>query len=234
MAIDLGTNTEIAIGNDDKIIVTSCASGPAFEGSGLKCGTGAVGGAIEKIEIDDDLKVKCETIDKIPPIGICGSGLIDAIAQMLDKGIIDWMGKFTKGEKELVIAENEDRIFLDGEDIDNLKLAKSAISVGAKVVMKHYGVDVKDVEKVYLAGAFGTYIDLDNAVKIGMLPDVSPEKIDKVGNAAVEGARQVLISQEKRKEAEEISKKIGHISLEMEEDFQYKFMEELGFDKYRE
>ena len=99
--------------------------------------------------------------------------------------------------------------------------------------MKHYGVDVKDVEKLYLAGAFGTYIDLDNAVKIGMLPDVSPEKIDKVGNAAVEGARQVLISQEKRKEAEEISKKIDHISLEMEEDFQYKFMEELGFDKYR-
>lgn len=233
IAIDIGTNTEIAIGNEDKIIVTSCASGPAFEGSGLKCGIGAVEGAIQNVEIGGDLKAKHETIGNMPPIGICGSGLIDALAQMLDRGVIDWTGKFCKGEKEFIIAEDGARIFLDGEDIDNLKLAKSAISVGAKVVMKHYGVNVKDIEKLYLAGAFGTYINPENALKIGMLPDISLEKIDKVGNAAVEGARQVLISQEKRKEAEEISKTIKHVRLEIEEDFQYKFMAELGFDKYK-
>jgi uncharacterized 2Fe-2S/4Fe-4S cluster protein (DUF4445 family) len=233
MAIDIGTNTEIAIGNKDEIIITSCASGPAFEGSGLKCGIGAIEGAIQKVEISDDLKAKYETIGNMPPIGICGSGLIDALARMLDTGIIDWTGKLSKGEKEFVIAEDGNRIFLDGEDIDNLKLAKSAICVGMKVVMKHYGVNVKDIEKLYVAGAFGTYINSENALKIGMLPDIPLEKIDKVGNAAVEGARQVLISQKKRKEAEEISKKIKHIRLEMEKNFQYKFMRELGFDKYK-
>lgn len=233
MAIDIGTNTEIAIGNEDKIIVTSCASGPAFEGSGLKCGMGAVEGTVQKVEISEDLKVKYETIGNVPPIGICGSGLIDALAQMLDRRIIDWRGKFSKGEKEFVIAENGARIFLDGEDIDNLKLAKSAISVGTKVVMDHYGVDVKDIEKLYIAGAFGNYINLENAFKIGMFSNIPPKKIFKVGNAAIEGARQVLISQEKRKEAEEISKKIKHVRLEMEEDFQYKFVRELGFNKYK-
>ena len=98
MAIDIGTNTEIIIGNKDRLIATSAASGPAFEGSGIKCGTGAVSGAIQKVEIDENWKVKYETIDNMPPVGICGSGLIDVLAQMLDRGILDWTGKFTTGE----------------------------------------------------------------------------------------------------------------------------------------
>ena len=233
MTIDVGTNTEIALGNEDKIIVTSCASGPAFEGSGVKCGTGAVEGAIQKVEIDDDSKVKYETIGNAPPNGICGSGLIDVLAQMLDRKIINWTGKFSKGETEFIIAEEVYRISLDGEDIDSLKLAKSAISVGIEVVMEHYGVKVSDIEKLYLAGAFGTYINPENALKIGMLPDLRLEKIVRVGNAAIEGARQALISQEKRKEAEEIPRKTEHIRLEMEEDFHDRFVEGLCFNKYR-
>jgi uncharacterized 2Fe-2S/4Fe-4S cluster protein (DUF4445 family) len=198
MAIDIGTNTEIAIGNKEQIIVTSCASGPAFEGSGIKCGTGAIEGAISQIEIKDDLTIEYETIDDASPRGICGSGLIDILAEMLDRNIIDEKGKFSESKNKFIIKENRKPIFIDGEDIDNLKLAKAAIYVGSKAVMRHYGAELKDVERLYLAGAFGNYIDPANAIKIGMLPDFSLKKVERVGNAAIEGAKQSLIAEEKR------------------------------------
>ena len=208
MAVDIGTNTEIVLGNKDKIIITSCASGPAFEGSGLNCGTGAVEGAIQKVEIDKDWNVTFETIGGAPPIGICGSGLIDALAEMLEQGILDWTGKFSDDRKDFVITDDEHHIYFDGEDIDTLKLAKAAIAIGIKMVMRRYGVTIEDIEKIYLAGAFGTYLDLENAIKIGLLPTVQIEKLDKVGNIALEGVRYVLVSIEKREEAEMIPKKI--------------------------
>ncbi|MCW4042564.1 MAG: ATP-binding protein, partial [Candidatus Bathyarchaeota archaeon] len=220
------------IGNREKIIVTSCASGPAFEGSGIKCGTGAIEGAISQIEIKDDLSIEYETIDDASPSGICGSGLIDVLAEMLDRNIIDKKGKFLKGENRFTIKENGKPIFIDGEDIDNLKLAKAAIHVGTKAVMRHYGVELKDVERLCLAGAFGNYIDPIKAIEIGMLPDISLEKVERVGNAAIEGARQALISKEKRKDAEVIPKKTKHIRLEMEKNFQDQFVNGLLFDKY--
>jgi uncharacterized 2Fe-2S/4Fe-4S cluster protein (DUF4445 family) len=234
MAIDIGTNTEIMVGNKSRIVAASAASGPAFEGSGIKCGTGAISGAIQKVEIDENLKVKYETIDQMPPIGICGSGLIDALAQMLDRKILDWTGKFTLSENRFIIAHGENPVFLDGEDVDKLKLAKAAIAVGIRVVMRHYGVTVDGIERLYLAGAFGTYIDPVNAMKIGMLPDIPLSKIERVGNAALEGARQALISQEKRREAEAVSKMIEHVRLELEKDFQDIFAEELCFPSYME
>ncbi len=232
MAIDIGTNTEIMIGNKERIIATSCASGPAFEGSGIRWGVGGVGGAISKVEIDDDLKVKYETIDGLEPIGICGSGLVDSLAQMLERGIIDWRGKFTEGRKEFIIVKRKNPITLDGEDVDKLKLAKSAISLGARVLMDKYGVGTKDLNKIYLAGAFANYINTKNAHKIGMLPEVPLKKIEKVGNAAVEGAREALLSMKKRKEAEELARKIEHVRLEEEKDFMDEFMKELSFKKY--
>jgi uncharacterized 2Fe-2S/4Fe-4S cluster protein (DUF4445 family) len=230
MAIDIGTNTEIAIGNKEKIIVTSCASGPAFEGSGIKCGIGAIDGAISQIAIKDDLTVEYETIDDALPSGICGSGLIDILAEMLDRNIIDKKGKFSKGENKFIIKENGKKIFIDGEDIDNLKLAKAAIYVGSKSVMKHYGAELKDVEMLYLAGAFGNYVNPSNAIKIGMLPDISLKKIESVGNAAIEGAKQSLIAKEKRIDAEEIPIKTKHIRLEMEKDFHDQFVNGLFFN----
>ena len=232
MMIDIGTNTEIALGNKDSIIVTSCASGPAFEGSGVKCGTGAVEGAIQRANITENLEIDYNTINNAPPIGICGSGLIDILANMLDRKIIDWTGKFKKGITKFVITK-ENKIFIDGEDIDNLKLAKSAISVGTKIVTRHLGINIDDIEKLYLAGAFGTYINSENALKIGLLPNIPLKRIFRVGNAAMEGARQALISKEKRKEAEKTPKKIKHVRLEMEKDFHDRFVEELCFDKYR-
>ncbi len=233
MTIDIGTNTEIALGNKESIIVTSCASGPAFEGSGIKCGIGAIEGAIQKAKIKEDLTVNYETINNARPIGICGSGLIDILSQMLERKIIDWTGKFSRGKKKFIITKGEDQIFLDGNDIDNLKLAKSAISVGTKIVMKHYGIEIDELDRLYLAGAFGTYINPENALRIGLIPDMPSNKITRVGNAAIEGARQVLLSQEKRSEVEEIPKSTKHIRLELEKDFHDRFIEELCFEKYR-
>jgi uncharacterized 2Fe-2S/4Fe-4S cluster protein (DUF4445 family) len=233
MAIDIGTNTEIAVGCEDGIVVTSCASGPAFEGSGVKCGTGAVAGAIQSVEIGRDLKIRYETIGGAAPTGICGSGLIDLLAQMLERGIIDWRGRFASGRDRLTIVGGDKEIFIDGEDIDNLKLAKSAINVGARALMRHYGVKVRDISRLYLAGAFGNYIDPRNAVRIGILPNMPLRKIVKVGNAAIEGAREVLLSQEKRVEAEKIPGKTRHIRLEVEENFHDMFIQGLSFGRYR-
>lgn len=232
MAIDIGTNTEIIVGNKDKLVAASAASGPAFEGSGIKCGTGAVSGAIQKVEIDENLKVKYETVDQAAPVGVCGSGLIDALAQMLDRGILDWTGKFTHGENRFILAGEGKIVFIDEEDVDKLKLAKAAIAVGIKVTLRRYGVNPSEIDKIYLAGAFGTYINPVNAMKIGLLPQVSLERIERVGNAALEGARQALISKEKRLEAEAVPSKIEHVRLELEEDFQDLFAEELCFIQY--
>ncbi|MEM4311537.1 MAG: ASKHA domain-containing protein [Nitrososphaerales archaeon] len=233
MAIDIGTNTEIMIGNKDKILVASCASGPAFEGAGINYGTGAIEGAIQKVEISKEGKVTFKTIGNKPPIGICGSGLIDALAIMLDHKVLDWTGKFIRGNKFILYKNEGEEIYLNGEDVDNLKLAKAAIAVGSKILMNRLGIKPEDVKHLYLAGAFGTFINPLNAWKIGMLPDISLDKVIKVGNAALEGARQVLISKDKRKDAEEIPLIVEHVRLELEKGFQDRFIEELCFSKYQ-
>lgn len=231
MMIDIGTNTEIVIGNKDRMIATSCASGPAFEGSGIKCGSGAVEGAIHKVEIDESMRVRYETIGDLPPVGICGSGLIDILAQMLDRGIIDKTGKFKKGGREFVVVAGERPIKIDGEDIDKLKLAKAAVCVGNKVLLEKYGTSLGEVKKIYLAGAFGNYINVENSYRIGLLPEVSLSRVERVGNAALEGARQVLVSRKKRKEVEEMVSRIEHLNLESESNFLYRLMGELVFDQ---
>lgn len=229
MMIDIGTNTEIVLGNREKMIATSCASGPAFEGSGIKCGVGAISGAIDRVEIGEGGRVYFETIDEQPPVGLCGSALIDVLAEMLKRGIMDADGKFVDGRKEFVLAEGERVIKIDEEDIDKLKLAKAAISVGIKTLLEEYGIGIEEVEKVYLAGAFGTYINTENAHLIGLLPGVPLHRVEKVGNAALEGARQALISEERRIEGERVGKGIRHVSLERESDFLYRLVGELSF-----
>lgn len=233
MAIDIGTNTEIVIGNEERMIATSCASGPAFEGVGIRWGIGGVGGAIKNISIDEDLQVSYETINDLAPIGICGSGLIDVLAQMLDREIIDWRGRFVDGRKEFVIVERDNPITISEGDIDKLKLAKAAISLGIRILVEKYDADLEDVEKLYVAGGFGNFIDVENAKKIGMLPDLASDRIEMVGNAAVEGAREALISGKRRKTAEEFAKKIEHLRLEIMPNFAYEYMKELPFLRYR-
>ena len=229
MAIDIGTNTEIAVGNRDGILVTSCASGPAFEGSGIGCGTGSVEGAIQRLAIESGGRITYETIGDGPPVGICGSGLIDTLAELLEHGIIDRTGKFTGGVGRFSLAEGEKEVYLDGSDLDNLKLAKAAVGAGAAVLLEHAGIGAGSLARLYLAGAFGTYIDVTNAKRIGMLPGIPPERVVKVGNASIEGAALALLSRDCRKRGEELAGEITHVSLEQDPAFQDRFVEELCF-----
>ncbi|MEA2075438.1 MAG: ASKHA domain-containing protein [Euryarchaeota archaeon] len=228
MAIDIGTNTEIVLGNKDGLIATSCAAGPAFEGAGITCGIGGVSGAIKEVRIENG-GVKYKTIDDAAPVGICGSGLIDALAELLDKKIINGRGKFYGAEKEFKIAEG---ISLLEKDIDQLNLAKTAVAVGIKVLLGRCGIALDEIDSVLLAGGFVNFTNTENAIRIGLLPDVEQEKVKKVGNAAIEGARQALISKTKREEAEAVAKRIEHVKLEEEENFMEIFVGELYFQKY--
>jgi len=233
LALDVGTNTEIVLGNRERLIATSAASGPAFEGASISCGVGAVQGAIKEVRIVDG-SIKYKTIGDAPPVGICGSGLIDVLAELLEHGMIDGRGKFTfTGDegKELRIA---DGIKLLETDIDQLNLAKTAIAVGVRVLLEKYGISFDDIELLLLAGGFVNFANTDNAIRIGLLPPISGEKVKKVGNAALEGARQALVSKRKRGEAEEVAKRIEHIKLEEEQDFMEKFVSELYFQNYLE
>ncbi len=231
MAIDVGTNTEIVLGNRERLIATSAAAGPAFEGASISCGTGGVKGAIKEVRIGADGKVEYNTIGDAPPIGICGSGLIDALAELLEHGMIDGRGKFRQDQKELRITGG---IKLLETDIDQLNLAKTAVAVGINVLLDKYGIELGDIDTIYLAGGFVNFTNTANAIRIGLLPHVPGERMKKVGNAALEGARQALISKHKRADAEEVAKRIEHIKLEEEADFMEKFVTELYFQNYLE
>jgi uncharacterized 2Fe-2S/4Fe-4S cluster protein (DUF4445 family) len=228
MAIDIGTNTEIVLGNRDKLIATSCAAGPAFEGCSVKYGIGGVTGAIKDVKLEDG-KVRYKTIHQARPIGICGSGLIDALAELLNNRIIDGRGKFYGDKKAFEIVNG---ITLSEADIDQLNLAKTAVAVGIKVLAERYGIEFEAINRVFLAGAFGYFINVENAMCIGLLPTIKLAKVEKVGNASIEGARQALISKTKRNEAEAIAKRIKHIKLEEEENFHEKYIGELYFRNY--
>ncbi len=230
MAIDIGTNTELILGNKDRLIATSCAAGPAFEGASITCGIGGVSGAINEMRIENGA-VMYKTIDDADrrPVGVCGSGLIDVLAELLDKKIINGRGKFYGAEKEFRIAEG---ISISEKDIDQLNLAKSAVSVGINVLMERYGIVFEEIDRLFLAGAFGNFINIENAIRIGLLPSIERERVIKVGNAAIEGARQALISKTKREDAKAAAKRIEHVKLENEDNFMEKFVGELYFQKY--
>ncbi|MBN1455059.1 MAG: DUF4445 domain-containing protein, partial [Methanomicrobia archaeon] len=228
MAIDIGTNTEIVLGNRDRLIATSCAAGPAFEGCSVQFGLGGVSGAINEVRLVNG-KVAYRTIHHAKPIGICGSGLIDALAVLLENGMINGRGKFRNDTRAFQIT---DSIRLFEADIDKLNLAKSAVSVGIKVLLERYGIELRDINRIYLAGAFGYYINLENAMRIGLLPPIELEKVERVGDAAIEGARHVLISRTKREEAEALAERIEHIKLEEVQNFHEMFIGELYFQNY--
>lgn len=249
--IDIGTNGEIVLCDGKRMLACSTAAGPAFEGAFIKDGMRAADGAIEKVMIrDGDVGIK--TIGNRQPQGICGSGIIDAIAQMLDNRLISGTGKLA-GEREmksgkvderlakLISKEDGEKLFLlagrtDGspisitqKDIREVQLAKGAVRTGMEMMLKELGKDVCDIDRVILAGAFGNYIDKINAVRIGLLPDVAPEKIVSAGNTAGTGTLMALASERERAMAEEISKAVEHIELADRSDFQETYMASLGF-----
>jgi uncharacterized 2Fe-2S/4Fe-4S cluster protein (DUF4445 family) len=240
LLIDIGTNTEIFFGNSQDMLSCSCASGPAFEGFHIKHGMKAVAGAIEKVRIDSEFEVEYETIGSEKPAGLCGSAIIDVVAELLKHKIIDSRGKINRemgiqrlrehnGEVEFVIAwENETKtnkeITVTQKDIREIQLAKAAIYTGCSILMKRKKLKEKDINKVFIAGAFGNYINPENARVIGLIPDVSLEKVEFVGNAAIVGAKMALISKEARTKADIISKKVRYLELAADPSFKREFL----------
>jgi uncharacterized 2Fe-2S/4Fe-4S cluster protein (DUF4445 family) len=240
--LDIGTNTEIVVGNKDHMVACSCASGPAFEGAHIKYGMRAASGAIESVWIDKDLEPRTKVIDDVKPLGICGSGLIDLLSEMLKAGIVDSSGRFTEvnhprlrknsGTTEyIVVWRNEARLAEDisitQRDIRELQKGKAAIFSGSYISLKQLGLESNMIEQIYMAGAFGTYINRESAVNIGLIPEFNLLKIEQVGNAAGTGARMALISKESRKEAQYIREKIEYIELARHPDYYQVYLDAL-------
>ncbi|MCX5635375.1 MAG: ASKHA domain-containing protein [Planctomycetota bacterium] len=217
--VDLGTNGEVVLGNCDWMVCASSSAGPAFEGSGVKCGMRAQTGAIEELTINSNGDIKFKTIGDVRPVGICGSGLLDTLAELFVNGIIDRTGRFKKNSR-WKLTEGGDglefELFSPGTDgpgivitqadISNLIRSKAGVFAAIKVLMKAMETETEDIEMVYLAGGFGNFLNVQQAVIIGMLPDVPAEKIKFVGNTSIAGAKAVLLS----KKAHETAEKIAH------------------------
>ena len=228
MLIDIGTNGEIVLGNKEWMVCCSASAGPAFEGSGVKHGMRAAEGAIERVKILDDGEVKYSTIDGVKPKGICGSGLIDSLAELFKAGYINRSGKLNpeatnrirerNGELEFVLVPacetgtGED-IVITRPDIENLIRAKAAIFAGASILTKSMGLEFDDIDRVYLAGGFGSYLNKEKALIIGLIPDVAPEKVQFVGNTSIAGAKMALLSREALDKTYKIAHQITYYDL---------------------
>ncbi|MCJ7489733.1 MAG: ASKHA domain-containing protein, partial [Thermoplasmata archaeon] len=241
MMIDIGTNTEIIAGSRERLIACSCASGPAFEGAHIKHGMRAASGAIERIWIDAETHdIHLRTVDDAPARGICGSGIVDAISEMFRCGILTDAGKMlpsdrgdrvrkdADGRNEFILASAAEteagvEVTITQNDVQEIQLAKAAIFTGASALMRKLGIACSDLKRVYVAGAFGTYVDPTSAITIGMYPDIPPERIKFIGNAAGSGARMALKSTKVRDLADRLSKRVEYVELAMEKDFQAEF-----------
>jgi len=242
--IDIGTNGEIVLGNRDWLVTAACSAGPAFEGSGIKFGMRAMEGAIEEVEIDPKTyDVNYRVIGDSKPIGICGSGMIDTLAEMYLCGVIDQKGKIReetgskrirRGESglEFVLAWRVEsainkEIVITEVDLDNLIRAKAAIYAGFATLLSHMGMKFNDIQKLYIAGGFGRYIDVERAITIGMLPDLPVDKFQFLGNTSIMGAYCGLLCDRLRHEAEDIAKKMTYIELSVSRSFMDEYMSAL-------
>ncbi|UCB42126.1 MAG: DUF4445 domain-containing protein [Dehalococcoidales bacterium] len=243
--LDIGTNTEISLVNGDEITTTSCASGPAFEGGHIKHGMHAARGAIERLRITKDT-IDYQTIDDAPPVGICGSGVLDAISQLYLAGIIENSGRFMPDHPRIRITDNQTEFLLvdqeeeDGQstivitqkDIRELQLAKAAIRTGIQLLLETNGFTEEQLGQVVIAGSFGSYIDVSSAVTVGLLPPLPLNCFRQVGNAAGMGAKLVLVSLSKCDEARDIVTRTRYMELASNPDFKKMFIETSHVGKY--
>ena len=223
MLVDVGTNTEVVVGNRHGMMAASCPAGPAFEGGEITYGMPGYEGAVESVEIVEN-GVVCRTIGGVEPQGICGSGLVDLLAELRRTGMMNELGVFADGSREFAFAP-EQGMSVSRADVSALAQAKSANFSGQRIVLRRYGVTPGEISKLYLAGGFANYVDARNAASIGFIADAPPERVEKVGNAALEGATLVLVSRQMREEAERIVRRIEHVELETTPDFFEVFVE---------
>jgi uncharacterized 2Fe-2S/4Fe-4S cluster protein (DUF4445 family) len=246
LVLDIGTNTEVSLIDGDRISSVSCASGPAFEGYQIKHGMRAGKGAIERVRIQGG-KIQYQTIDDAPPVGICGSGVLDAMAQMYATGIVNRGGRIqdnhsrvrdVNNHREFVLVSVEEldgrsAIVITQQDIRHLQLAKAAIRTGIQILLGTHGRSDKDIENVIIAGAFGSYIDVSSAMTIGMLPSLPPSRFRQVGNAAGMGAKLTLVSKDMRIDAQTLASKVHYVELAGAPQFSDTFMQACYLGDYQ-
>jgi uncharacterized 2Fe-2S/4Fe-4S cluster protein (DUF4445 family) len=227
--IDLGTNGELVLKNGSKFTATSTAAGPAFEGMAISCGMLAVPGAVFKAADGKGTAVAVETVGGEPPQGVCGTGLIDLVALALRRGLVSPQGQIRDPSKAIPVA---DGIVLTQKDIREVQLAAAAVKTGIRMLLEAEGLSIPDLDEVYVAGAFGSYLDLGNAMALGLLPLVAREKIRFIGNSSLAGARAMLLSMAERERCEALAGRIGHESLARGSAFQSLFVDALEFREW--
>ena len=245
VALDIGNNTEVSLVNNGEITTVSCASGPAFEGGHIRDGMRAARGAIERLRITSD-NIQYQTVDEAPPVGICGSGILDAMAQLYLVGAINKRGmmkddhprvRTSKKRREFVLVSKEEQgghpgIVITQHDVRELQLAKAAIRTGIEVLLEKAGCSEEEIEQVIIAGAFGSYIDVTSAITIGMLPSLPLSRFRQVGNAAGMGAKLALISLGQRTEAQAIASRVCYIELATAPNFMQTFLQASRLGSY--
>ena len=225
--VDLGTNGEMAIGNSDRILVASTAAGPAFEGGNIKCGCPGIDGAISRVKIFGD-KIDFETIGDREPIGICGSGVIDIMYELLRAGYVDESGCFDETHFEMGFVLCKDMVFTQ-EDIREIQLAKAAVCAGIETLTAEFGTDFDHIDRLYLAGGFGQKINLESACGIGIIPTELQRKTVAVGNTSLAGAVKVGINPEKLSELEKIVSMSEEVILADSMEFGERYIERMNF-----
>jgi uncharacterized 2Fe-2S/4Fe-4S cluster protein (DUF4445 family) len=244
LALDIGTNTEVCLMNHGRLASVSCASGPAFEGAHIRHGMRASAGAIERVRLDEG-QITYHTIGGAPPAGLCGSGILDALAQLFLNGVVDRGGKMgtssqIRGDgarREFVWVSEEERgggpaITLTQSDVRELQLAKGAMRTGIQALLDVNDLHDDDIDQVIIAGAFGSYIDVSSAIAIGMLPPLPVERFRQVGNAAGTGARLALISKTQRDQAQELARRVEYVELAKAPGFSDLFSQSMYLGSY--
>ena len=247
--IDIGTNCEIVVSDGERLLATAAPAGPAFEAASIRCGMRAAPGAIEVVRVVDD-ELELQVIGDVAPVGICGSGLVDAVSELVKAGLIDGSGRFvseesaatthgnlaqrlTTIEKERVFLlsdpADKDMVYLSQRDVRELQFAKAAISTGWRLLLEEFGIIEEDIQQVLLAGSFGTYLSAASAVRIGLVPKLPVLRIVSAGNVAGEGAKMVLLSAQERQGARTLVSEIEYVELSDRTDFNDRFIDQLGF-----
>lgn len=226
--MDIGTNTELIVGNRHRILAASCPAGPAFEGGAIACGMPALDGAIESVTLDDDGFFRLTVIGGGPPQGICGSGLVSLMSELLRTGRMNQMGRFEHDGGRITLDPEHDIFFLES-DVNELAQAKGANVAGLHVVAANYGIDFDQIDVFYLAGGFGRNLAVEASKRIGLIPNIPDSRIVQVGNAAIEGASMALLSASKRRELEALVRRVEHCRLETHESFFDFFVEGCQF-----
>jgi uncharacterized 2Fe-2S/4Fe-4S cluster protein (DUF4445 family) len=231
--IDVGTNSEIALGSNERVLATAAPAGPAFEAAQIRCGMRAAEGAIEGVKIRDG-ELELQVIGDTKPVGICGSGLVDCVAEMVAAGLLDHSGRFTDDPRMTKIGEERvfmlaDDVYLSQRDVRELQFAKASIATGWNILLREMGLAPEDISQVLLAGSFGAYLSPASAVRIGLVPALALPRIVSAGNVASEGAKMAALSHRERAEARSIVHEVEYVELSGRDDFNDLFVDQLAF-----